>query len=250
MRSSRRVRRAPRCVRRIDSTYRTVNLASAPCSSRWRSAFRTLPPVSHSIRRTRAACWQLLSQTTPTSIGLGDMPSRVDTFVMPRAEERGTMRYILVDRITSLAPGQQVTAIKNVSASDDLVSHYGHGLSAMPSTMVLEAMAQAAGLLIAATIDCAAQPMLAKVNPFSSYGLARPGDRIVLCAELDELRDQGCVCRVTASIDGRLLASATIYLALVPFSVCGDAVSAEPMRLALADAFPGWFAASALQEAP
>jgi 3-hydroxymyristoyl/3-hydroxydecanoyl-(acyl carrier protein) dehydratase len=158
------------------------------------------------------------------------------------------MRYVLVDRITSLAPGQRITAIKNVSASDDLVTRYGHGLSAMPSTMVLEAMAQAAGLLTAASIDCAAQPMLAKVHPFSSYGLARSGDRIVLRAELDELRDEGCVCRATASIDERRLATATIYLALVPLSIFGGGVSAEPLRLALADAFPGWFAARALQE--
>ena len=55
------------------------------------------------------------------------------------------MRYVLIDRITALVPGQSLAAIKNVSFADDLVTHYAPGLSALPAAMVLEAMAQAAG---------------------------------------------------------------------------------------------------------
>jgi len=72
------------------------------------------------------------------------------------------MRYVLIDRITALVPGQSLAAIKNVSFADDLVTHYAPGLSALPAAMVLEAMAQAAGLLVAATLTAPAQPVLAR----------------------------------------------------------------------------------------
>jgi 3-hydroxymyristoyl/3-hydroxydecanoyl-(acyl carrier protein) dehydratase len=150
------------------------------------------------------------------------------------------MRYVLIDRIVSLEPGRSLTAYKHVTASDDMMTRYAPGVWALPSAMVLEAMAQAAGVLLAATIHAAAQPVLAKVRPFTAHGYARSGDRVDVHAELDELREEGCRTRVTASIDGRALAEATIYLALVPLGP--DAADAAALlRAGLADAFPEWF---------
>jgi 3-hydroxyacyl-[acyl-carrier-protein] dehydratase len=151
------------------------------------------------------------------------------------------MRYVLIDRITALVPGQSLAAIKNVSYGDDLVTRYAPGLSALPATMVLEAMAQAAGLLVAASLAAPALPVLAKVQPFSSYGHARPGDRVAIQAELEEFRSEGCRARVTASIDGRALADATIHLALVPLDGPAGGARAPILRAVLADTFPEWF---------
>ena len=147
------------------------------------------------------------------------------------------MRYVLIDRIVAVTPGRALTAVKNVSASDDLVTRYAPGVSALPSSMVLEAMAQAAGLLVVATIGVRAQPVLAKVQPFEAHGLAVPGDQIRLDAELEDLRDEGCRARVAASVSGRPLADATIYLGLVPL----DEGTALRLREALADSFTDFF---------
>jgi len=151
------------------------------------------------------------------------------------------MRYVLIDRITALVPGQSLAAIKNVSYGDDLVTHYAPGLSALPAAMVLEAMAQAAGLLAAATMTVRAQPVLAKVQPFSAYGHARPGDCVAIRAELEELRSVGCRARVVSSIDGHPLADATIHLALIPLEGPTATTRAEILRAMLADTFPEWF---------
>lgn len=151
------------------------------------------------------------------------------------------MRYVLIDRITALVPGQSLAAIKNVSYGDDLVTHYAPGLSALPAAMVLEAMAQAAGLLVAATMTAPAQPVLAKVQPFRAYGHPRPGDCVGIRAELEELRSEGCRARVACSIDGRPLADATIHLALIPLDGPTAAARAKILRAMLADTFPEWF---------
>jgi 3-hydroxymyristoyl/3-hydroxydecanoyl-(acyl carrier protein) dehydratase len=143
------------------------------------------------------------------------------------------MRYVLIDRIVAVTPGHALRAVKNVSASDDLVTRYAPGVSALPASMVLEAMAQAAGLLVAATIGVRAQPVLAKVQPFEAHRLARPGDQIQLDAELEDLRDEGCRARVAASVDGQPLADAMIYLGFVPL----EEGNASRLREALADSF-------------
>jgi len=148
------------------------------------------------------------------------------------------VRYVLIDRITALEPGQTLAAIKNVSLSDDLVSRIRPGVSALPGSMVLEAMAQAAGLLVVASADEPAQPVLAKVQPFTAYRDAVVGDRIELRAELQDLRREGARTHVIAAVDGSTIAEAVIYLGLMPID--GNERIAL-MRDRLADAFPGWF---------
>jgi 3-hydroxyacyl-[acyl-carrier-protein] dehydratase len=155
------------------------------------------------------------------------------------------MRYVLVDRITGLTPGESIDAVKNVTASDDLTSRYAPGLSLLPGSMVLEAMAQSVGLLLAATIDSAVQPVLAKVQPFTMYRDVRPGDQLTLHATLEALRDRGCRARAMASSGGHLVALATIYLALVPLPAASDA--AALLRTGLADTFSEWFDAAGVR---
>lgn len=152
------------------------------------------------------------------------------------------MRYVLVDRITALEPGHALTAIKNVSVSDDLVRRVRPGVSALPASMLLEAMAQAAGLLVIASSEIPAQPVLAKVQPFTAHAEAVAGDQVQLRATLADLRTEGARTQVTASVGETTIAEAVIYLGLMP--VDGDERVAL-MREGLADAFPGWFDVSA-----
>jgi 3-hydroxymyristoyl/3-hydroxydecanoyl-(acyl carrier protein) dehydratase len=138
--------------------------------------------------------------------------------------------------------------MKNVTASDDLMMTDGTGEMWLPSAMLLEAMAQAAGLLVAVTIDCKAQPVLAKVQPFTAYGQARAGDQIELYAELEELRAEGCRARTFAAIERCTLAEATIYLALMPLEDGAAGTRREQLRARLATIYPDWFYSEASEE--
>ena len=118
------------------------------------------------------------------------------------------MRYVLIDRITALEPGRTLKAIKNVSLSDDLVAPVRPGVSALPGSMVLEALAQAAGLLVVASVQAPVQPVLAKVQPFTAYAEAVAGDRIELVAELEDLRREGARVTVSAVVEDTRIADA------------------------------------------
>lgn len=55
--------------------------------------------------------------------------------------------FLLVDRVLSLTPGEEVVAIKNVTMNEPYFSgHFPH-YPVMPGVMIVEAMAQAAGIL-------------------------------------------------------------------------------------------------------
>jgi 3-hydroxyacyl-[acyl-carrier-protein] dehydratase len=55
--------------------------------------------------------------------------------------------FLLVDRVLELVPGEQVVAIKNVSMNEPhFPGHFPHH-PVMPGVLIIEAMAQAAGLL-------------------------------------------------------------------------------------------------------
>jgi 3-hydroxyacyl-[acyl-carrier-protein] dehydratase len=126
------------------------------------------------------------------------------------------MRYILVDKIVELQKRRMIAAIKHVTMSDALVSVYEpRGSMELPGAMMIEAMAQAAGLLAMATIDLTAQPVLAKVQPCEIFRQARVGETIALRAEIEERNEMGCRTRATAQVENELLAEATIYLGFV-----------------------------------
>lgn len=103
--------------------------------------------------------------------------------------------------------------------------------------MLLEAMAQTAGVLAAASAGWTRQPVLAKVQPFTAYGMAVPGDQIVIDASLEDQKDEGCRANVRATIDGAPIADATIYLALIG---ADDVDRASMARRTFAELFPGW----------
>ena len=155
------------------------------------------------------------------------------------------MRYVLIDRIESLEPGRALRAVKQVTMTDALLTQYAPDVWALPPAMLLESMAQAAGVLAVSTVDFRAQPVLAKVQPFSTTQLAVPGDRVMVSAELRDLRTGGGHAQAIARIHDVVIAEASIFLGLAPLE--------EPKRVALrahlARTFPGWFGEPAVLEA-
>jgi 3-hydroxyacyl-[acyl-carrier-protein] dehydratase len=125
---------------------------------------------------------------------------------------------MMIDRVTHYEARKRIVAIKNVSANEPhFPGHFPHR-PIMPGVLILEAMAQAAGVLVFRSRG-------EKPNPDSLYyyvGIDRarfkmpvvPGDQLELEVHLErQLRGIGkfnCVARV----DGELVAEATILCAV------------------------------------
>ena len=122
--------------------------------------------------------------------------------------------FLLVDRVTQLTPGESITAIKNVTINEPFFNGHFPAKPIMPGVLIIEAMAQATGLLGFRTIS--EEPssdllyVLAGVDKAKFKKQVVPGDQLVLSAEI--LRHKGSVWiyQTEARVDGKLVASAEI----------------------------------------
>jgi 3-hydroxyacyl-[acyl-carrier-protein] dehydratase len=61
--------------------------------------------------------------------------------------------FLLVDRVLECEPGKRILALKNVTVNEPFfVGHFPH-YPVMPGVMIVEALAQAAAILAARTVD-------------------------------------------------------------------------------------------------
>ncbi len=128
---------------------------------------------------------------------------------------------LMIDRVTQCEPGKRILALKNVSANEPCFQGHFPGRPILPGVLILEAMAQAAGLLVFSAETSAGQTE-GSVYYYVGIDNARfkkpvvPGDQLELEVILERsLRGIGkfsCVARVA----GKVVAEASILCAVRP----------------------------------
>lgn len=113
--------------------------------------------------------------------------------------------FLLVDRITLLEPGVRVVGVKRVTADEWFMRGRADGVRAMPSLLVVEALAQTTGALL---LGMAGDPetMVAYFMGFDRVrcrGGAEPGDELTLDVTLRQFRRGICRTRGRATVNGR-----------------------------------------------
>jgi len=101
------------------------------------------------------------------------------------------MRWFWIDRFDEFVRGKRATAIKNVSLAEEHLHDHFPGAALMPNSLVVEGMAQTAGLLVAEAIDYNRRVVLAKVAAAEFHFDAVPGDTLVFRAEVLDLKASG-----------------------------------------------------------
>lgn len=110
------------------------------------------------------------------------------------------MRWMWIDRITSFEAGHRMTAVKNVSlAEEHLHDHFARdgdrpAEPVMPASLIVEGMAQTAGILVGATTRFREKVILAKIAKAIFEREVLPGDRLIYDATIDRIDAQGASC--------------------------------------------------------
>ena len=110
------------------------------------------------------------------------------------------MRWFWIDRFNEFVRGKQVTAVKNVSLAEEHLHDHFPGAALMPNSLVVEGMAQTAGLLIADALEFNRRVVLAKVAKAEFQYDAVPGDSILFHAVIDDLKPTGSLASVKSVI--------------------------------------------------
>ena len=125
--------------------------------------------------------------------------------------------FLLVDRITELEPEKRIVGFKNVTINEPFFQGHFPGHPIMPGVLIIEAMAQAGGVLLLTSVD---DPR-GKLVFFSGIDAARfrrpvlPGDVLTLECELIKLRGPIAKMRGIARVGDEKVAEADLMASLV-----------------------------------
>jgi beta-hydroxyacyl-ACP dehydratase FabZ len=128
--------------------------------------------------------------------------------------------FLLIDRVLSIVPGENITALKNVSFNEPFFQGHFPGNPIMPGVLIIEAMCQAGGLLALKWIQDNRPEQTSNLIYLAGMDKVRfrrpvvPGDQLVFEVEMLKIRSKVVKMRGMATVDTRCVAEAELMASL------------------------------------
>ncbi|MGC9157524.1 MAG: 3-hydroxyacyl-ACP dehydratase FabZ [Terracidiphilus sp.] len=125
--------------------------------------------------------------------------------------------FLLIDRVIEFERGKRLVAIKNVTINEPFFQGHFPGYPIMPGVLVVEAMAQAGGMIMMAELADRDK----KLAVFTGIDRAKfrrpvtPGDQMRIEVEVPSIRSRGFRVEGKAYVDGKLVCEATLTCQVV-----------------------------------
>ncbi len=153
----------------------------------------------------------MTSEATETKTGVADL-ARMKRMIPHRYP------FLLIDRVEQIHNGESAVGIKNVSANEPYFQGHFPSEPVMPGVLIVEAMAQTAGVLVVETLAMIDQELLVYFMTIDNCRFRNkvgPGD--VLKLHVRVTRSRGRVFRFAgaAKVDGKLAAEAEFSAMIV-----------------------------------
>ena len=114
------------------------------------------------------------------------------------------MRWIWIDKFVEFESGKRAVALKNVSLAEEHLHDHFPGFCVMPECLMIEGMAQTAGILVGEARNFEEKVIRAKINKAVFYHYVRPGDTLMLHAQIDSIAPEA------AGTSGRIMRGDTL----------------------------------------
>lgn len=131
------------------------------------------------------------------------------------------MRWVWIDKFTDFQSGVRATAIKNVSLAEEHLHDHFPGWPVMPASLIVEGMAQTAGILVGEARKFEEKVILAKVKRASFRKEVRPGDQLTYDAEIEHITQEAAATIGRVTLDGELLAEIDIVFSHIDNNMSG-----------------------------
>ena len=125
--------------------------------------------------------------------------------------------FLLIDRITEFEPQKRLVAVKNVTINEPFFQGHFPGYPIMPGVLVVEAMAQAGGIIMMHELPDRHE----KLVVFTGIERAKfrrpvtPGDQLRIEVDVLSFRTRAGKIQGRATVDGKLACEATLTCAVV-----------------------------------
>lgn len=175
-------------------------------------AYRSSHALNHEL--VRLLVKQARQQKVEDQAAGGEIPAMDIRSLMRILPHRYPM--LLVDRVTEIESDTHIRGIKNVTINEPFFQGHYPGTPIMPGVLIVEAMAQLGGLLIAQSIEHTGKlPILMSMDRVRLRRPVAPGDQIVMEAQKLRIRARIASLKCSAHVGGALAAEAEIKFMLV-----------------------------------
>jgi len=121
--------------------------------------------------------------------------------------------FLLIDRVIESEPDKSLSALKNVTVNEPFFQGHFPGQPIMPGVLILEAMAQATGLLSFSSMNDGHESklyMLVGIDKVRFRGQVVPGDQLILNVLLKRSMRGIDMFECKALVDGTVVAEAEL----------------------------------------
>jgi len=125
--------------------------------------------------------------------------------------------FVLIDRVVEFKGAEELVAIKNVTFNEPYFNGHFPGNPVMPGVLQLEAMAQAAGILIIRLNNWEPRPaFFMSADKVKFRKPVFPGDQLRIHAKLTKVRNGKIgVAEVSCSVDGQVVSTAELMITIL-----------------------------------
>lgn len=121
--------------------------------------------------------------------------------------------FLLIDRIVRFVPGEEIVALKNVTMNEPFFQGHFPAKPVMPGVLIIEALAQAGGILAAEIRGPEKQGAIIYFMGMDAVRFRKPvvpGDQLMLEARVLKMRSRVAKMAGRALVDGQLVAEAEL----------------------------------------
>jgi len=125
--------------------------------------------------------------------------------------------FLLIDRVLEYKEGKSLVAIKNVTYNEPFFQGHFPELKVMPGVLLVEAVAQAGGILIYISIPDPEKKLvfLSKIDNTKFRKPVIPGDQVRLEVEILKMKSRVCHVRGRALVDGDVVVEGEVMASLM-----------------------------------
>ena len=131
------------------------------------------------------------------------------------------MRWIWIDRFVAFEPGKRAEAIKNVSLAEEHLHDHWEAHPIMPACLMIEGMAQTAGILVGQARDFKEKVILAKITRASFDREVVPGDQLTYRAQIENLTPEAAVTVGTVLCNGKQIGCVDLMFSHIDQNLAG-----------------------------
>ncbi len=131
------------------------------------------------------------------------------------------MRWIWIDPFIEFEPGRKATAVKNVSLAEEHLHDHWEAYPIMPASLIIEGMAQTAGILVGQARGFKEKVILAKITKAVFLDVVTPGDQITYQAEIEHVSPEAAATKGTVLKNGEPIGEVNLMFSHIDQNLAG-----------------------------